>query len=169
MGVILAAGGSLGWFRDKIIAVEADLIAAKGQDPFAALMDGAAAVPPGAEGLLFLPYLAGERSPHMDPHARGAWVGLSLAHDQRHLVRALVEGVGFAFTDCLERMRTLGFEPESVALTGGGAGSALWREILAAQLQRTADQRARPQTVRRWVLPSWRRLAPASMPTYPQP
>ncbi len=135
MGVILAAGGSLGWFRDKIVAVEADLLAAKGQDPFAALMDGAAAVPPGADGLLFLPYLAGERSPHMDPHARGAWVGLSLAHDQRHLVRALVEGVGFAFTDCLERMRALGFEPESVALTGGGAGSALWREILAAQLK----------------------------------
>ena len=135
MGVILAAGGSLGWFRDRIVAVEADLLAAKGQDPFAALMDGAAAVPPGADGLLFLPYLAGERSPHMDPHARGAWVGLSLAHDQRHLVRALIEGVGFAFTDCLERMRALGFEPESVALTGGGAGSALWREILAAQLR----------------------------------
>ena len=67
--------------------------------------------PPGADGLLFLPYLAGERSPHMDPHARGAWVGLSLAHDRRHLVRALVEGVGFAFTDCLERMRALGVEP----------------------------------------------------------
>jgi xylulokinase len=135
MGVILAAGGSLGWFRDRIVTVEADFLAAKGQDPFAALMDGAGAVPPGADGLLFLPYLAGERSPHMDPHARGAWVGLSLAHDQRHLVRALVEGVGFAFTDCLERMRALGFEPESVALTGGGAGSTLWREILAAQLR----------------------------------
>ena len=69
------------------------------------LVDAAATVPAGAEGLLFLPYLAGERSPHMDPHARGAWIGLSLAHERRHLVRALIEGVGFAFADCLDRMR----------------------------------------------------------------
>lgn len=135
MGVILAAGGSLGWFRDKILAGEADLLAANGLDPFAVLMDGAATVPPGAEGLLFLPYLAGERSPHMDPHARGAWIGLTLAHERRHLVRALVEGVGFAFADCLDRMRVLGIEPPDIALTGGGAGSELWRAILAAQLR----------------------------------
>ncbi|MFZ1426981.1 MAG: xylulokinase [Geminicoccaceae bacterium] len=135
MGVILAAGGSLGWFRDKIVAGEADLLAANGLDPFAVLMDSAATVPPGAEGLLFLPYLAGERSPHMDPHARGAWIGLTLAHERRHLVRALVEGVGFAFADCLDRMRALGIEPPSIALTGGGAGSELWRAILAAQLR----------------------------------
>lgn len=135
MGVILAAGGSLGWFRDKIVAGEADLLAANGLDPFAVLMDDAATVPPGAEGLLFLPYLAGERSPHMDPHARGAWIGLTLAHERRHLVRALVEGVGFAFADCLDRMRALGIEPPSIALTGGGAGSELWRAILAAQLR----------------------------------
>ena len=121
MGVILAAGGSLGWFRDKVVAAEADLLAAKGLDPFAVLLDQAAAVPAGADGLLFLPYLAGERSPHMDPHARGAWVGLSLAHDRRHMVRALIEGVGFAYADCLERMRALGIEPPSVMLTGGGA------------------------------------------------
>ena len=135
MGVILAAGGSLGWYRDRIAAAEADQLAAKGLDPFAVLMDQAAAVPPGAEGLLFLPYLAGERSPHMDPHARGAWIGLSLAHDRRHLVRALVEGVGFAFADCLERMRELGIEPPSIMLTGGGARGELWRTILAAQLR----------------------------------
>ncbi len=135
MGVILAAGGALGWFRDKIVGAEADLLAANGLDPFAVLVGSAAAVPPGAEGLLFLPYLAGERSPHMDPHARGAWVGLTLAHERRHLVRALIEGVGFAYADCLERMRTLGIEPPSVALTGGGAGSELWRGILAAQLR----------------------------------
>ena len=86
-------------------------------------------------GLLFLPYLAGERSPHMDPHARGAWIGLSLAHDRRHMVRALIEGVGFAYADCLERMRALGIEPPSVMLTGGGARGELWRTILAAQLR----------------------------------
>jgi xylulokinase len=135
MGVILAAGGSLGWFRDRIAGAEADLLAANGLDPFAVLLDGAAAVPAGAEGLLFLPYLAGERSPHMDPHARGAWVGLSLAHDRRHLVRALVEGVGFAFADCLERMRDLGVEPPDITLTGGGARGDLWRSVLAAQLR----------------------------------
>ena len=135
MGVILAAGGSLGWYRDKVVAAEADLLAANGLDPFAVLLDQAAAVPAGADGLLFLPYLAGERSPHMDPHARGAWVGLSLAHDRRHMVRALVEGVGFAYADCLERMRALGIEPPSVMLTGGGARGELWRTILAAQLR----------------------------------
>ena len=135
MGVILSAGGSLGWFRDKIVAGEADLLAANGLDPFAILVDAAATVPAGAEGLLFLPYLAGERSPHMDPHARGAWIGLTLAHERRHLVRALIEGVGFAYADCLDRMRALGIEPPSVALTGGGAGSGLWRSILAAQLR----------------------------------
>jgi xylulokinase len=135
MGVILAAGGSLGWYRDKLLAAEADLLAANGLDPFAVLMDQAATVPAGAEGLLFLPYLAGERSPHMDPHARGAWVGLSLAHDRRHLIRALIEGVGFAFADCLERMRELNIEPPRVMLTGGGARGELWRTILAAQLR----------------------------------
>ena len=135
MGVILAAGGSLGWYRDKVVAAEADLLAANGLDPFTVLLDQAASVPAGADGLLFLPYLAGERSPHMDPHARGAWIGLSLAHDRRHMVRALIEGVGFAYADCLERMRALGIEPPSVMLTGGGARGELWRTILAAQLR----------------------------------
>jgi xylulokinase len=133
MGVILAAGGALSWFRERIAAADADL-GAEGVDPFAVLLESAAAVPPGAEGLLFLPYLAGERSPHMDPHARGAWVGLSLAHHRGHLVRALIEGVGFAYTDCLERMRALGIEPPGIMLTGGGAKAELWRRVLAAQL-----------------------------------
>jgi xylulokinase len=127
MGVILSAGGSLGWFKDRVVG--------DGGATFESLLDEAAAVPPGADGLLFLPYLAGERSPHMDPHARGAWVGLSLAHDRRHLARALVEGVGFAFADCLERMRGLGADPPGLMLTGGGARGELWRGVLAAQLR----------------------------------
>ena len=135
MGVILSAGGALGWFRDKVMPAEADLLAANGIDPFKVLLDEAARVPAGADGLLFLPYLAGERSPHLDPHARGAWVGLSLAHERRHLVRALLEGVGFALTDCLDRMRALGIEPPRILLTGGGARGELWRSILAAQLR----------------------------------
>ncbi|MEK0082490.1 xylulokinase [Benzoatithermus flavus] len=135
MGVILSAGGALQWFKERIVPGEADLLARNGLDPFAVLLGTAEAVPPGAEGLLFLPYLAGERSPHMDPHARGAWVGLSLAHHRGHLVRALIEGVGFAFADCLERMRALGIEPPGIMLTGGGAKAELWRAILAAQLR----------------------------------
>lgn len=125
MGVILSAGGALSWFRDRL----------GGPDSFETLVQEASAVPPGAEGLLFLPYLAGERSPLLDPHARGAFVGLSLAHGRGHLVRAVIEGVGFAFADCLDRMRSLGVEPPSLLLTGGGAQADLWRQVLAAQLR----------------------------------
>jgi len=130
MGVILSAGGALSWYREKVAAADTGT-----QDPFAQLLDAAAEVPAGADGVLFLPYLAGERSPHMDPHARAAWAGLSLAHDRRHMIRALIEGVGFAYADCLDRMRRLGVEPPGITLTGGGARSDLWRSILAAQLR----------------------------------
>jgi xylulokinase len=130
MGVILSAGGALSWYREKVAMSDAGA-----QDAFAQLLDAAAEVPAGADGVLFLPYLAGERSPHLDPHARAAWAGLSLAHDRRHMLRALVEGVGFAYADCLDRMRSLGVEPPGVTLTGGGARSDLWRSILAAQLR----------------------------------
>ena len=131
MGVVLSAGGALAWFAEKVLMEEG-----AGNDLFDRLLAEIAALPPGAEGLLFLPYLAGERSPHMDPEARGAWVGLSLAHDRRHMARALVEGVGFAFADCLARMRGLGLEPRRLVLAGGGARNPVWREILAAQLDR---------------------------------
>ena len=91
-------------------------------------------VPPGADGLFFLPYLSGERSPHMDAAARGAWIGLTLSHDRRHLVRALLEGVGFAYRDCLVRMRAEGAEFAELVVVGGGAKSAGWRQMLADQL-----------------------------------
>jgi len=91
-------------------------------------------VAPGADGLFFLPYLAGERTPHMDPHARGAWIGLSLAHGRGHLVRALIEGVSFALGDSLAGMQRLGTAPELLYVVGGGAKGALWRKILAAVL-----------------------------------
>ncbi len=131
MGVVLSAGGALAWFAEKVLGETA----AEGA-VFDRLFAEIADLPAGAEGLLFLPYLAGERSPHMDPDARGAWVGLSLAHDRRHMARALVEGVGFAFADCLARMRDLGLEPRRLLLAGGGARNPRWREILAAQLDR---------------------------------
>ena len=135
MGVILNAGGALRWFTDAVAGLEAEALRQAGLDPFAVLVDQALALPDGADGLLFLPYLAGERSPHNDARARGAWVGLSLAHDRRHMLRALLEGVGFAFADCLERMRSLGMQPQGLQLVGGGARSAAWRRLLATQLR----------------------------------
>jgi xylulokinase len=135
MGVILNAGGALRWFADAVAGLEAEALRRAGLDPFAVLVDQALALPEGAKGLLFLPYLAGERSPHNDPQARGAWVGLSLAHDRRHMLRALLEGVGHAFADCLERMRALGLEPQQLQLVGGGARNPAWRRLLATQLR----------------------------------
>ncbi|MFO1037471.1 MAG: xylulokinase [Geminicoccaceae bacterium] len=139
MGVVLSAGGCLSWYKDAVQPGDAAVLGKLGLDIFTALIDSAADVPPGAEGLLFLPYLAGERSPHLDPHARAAWIGLSLAHDRRHMVRALLEGVGFALVDCLERMRALGAAAERFSLVGGGGRSPAWRRILAAQLGSTLE------------------------------
>jgi len=129
MGVILSAGGALRWCRDVLGAPDA-----AGGDSYGALMAAAAEVAPGSDGLVFLPYLAGERTPHMDPQARGAWIGLTLAHDRRHLVRAVLEGVSCALKDALLLMERLGVRPERLYAVGGGARSDLWREILAATL-----------------------------------
>jgi len=124
MGVMLSAAGSLRWLRDAT---------APGA-PFAELVAEAAARPPGTEGLLFAPYLGGERTPHADPDARGAFVGLSLRHDRGALVRALLEGVAYGLRDSLELLRALGVQPELGRISGGGARSALWREIVASVL-----------------------------------
>ena len=120
MGVTLAAGGSLRWWRD--------LVGIGGYDR---LNELAAEAPPGAEGLLFLPYLTGERSPHLDPLARGAFFGLSSRHGLGHLTRALMEGVAFSLKDCFEIMSSLHVAPAQIRATGGGARSALWRQLLA--------------------------------------
>jgi len=125
MSVMLSAAGSLRWFRDAV---------APGV-PFDALVDGrdgAAAAPPGSDGLLFLPYLTGERSPHPDPLARGAFVGLTLAHDRRHLARAVIEGVAFGLRDGLDLMVAAGMPvPARVLASGGGTASPLWCQVLA--------------------------------------
>ena len=131
MGVILSAGGSLRWARDVLSGHgpnEAEL------DDYDAFIEPVTHIPPGAGGLFFLPYLAGERTPHMDPTARGAWIGLSLAHRQEHMVRAVLEGVAFALRDAWERMKMLGIAPPTLRIVGGGAKSAAWREIIAAVL-----------------------------------
>ncbi|HYF91717.1 MAG TPA: xylulokinase [Symbiobacteriaceae bacterium] len=125
MGVMLSAGGSLRWARDTLYA---------GQS-YDALTGEAAAVPPGAEGLLFLPYLTGERVPHPDPGARGAFVGLGLRHVRAHLARAVLEGIALGLRDNLDLVRALGVPVQELRVTGGGARSPLWRDILAAALE----------------------------------
>jgi xylulokinase len=124
MAVTLSAGGALQWLRDSLRAVAPEL----GYERLAAL---AAETPPGAEGLLFAPYLTGERTPHLDPLARGAWVGLTSRHGAGHLTRALMEGVVFALRDGLEIMRGLGVPVEQIRATGGGGKHELWRQLQA--------------------------------------
>jgi xylulokinase len=122
MGVMLSAGGSLRWYRDTL---------APGTD-YDALLAPVAEVPPGSEGLLFLPYLTGERTPHPDPLARGAFVGLTVRHAQSHLTRAVLEGVAFGLRDSFELIRGAGLERiTQVRVSGGGAKSLLWRQVLA--------------------------------------
>ncbi len=122
MSVMLSAAGSLRWFRDTLAPGMAfgDLAAAAGE------------VRAGSDGLLFLPYLSGERSPHADPLARGAFVGLTLAHDRRHLTRAVMEGVAFGLRDGLDLMVAAGMQrPSQILGSGGGTASPVWRQILA--------------------------------------
>ena len=124
MGVMLSAAGSLQWLHD---AVAPDV-------PFDRLVAEAEAWTPGAEGLLFLPYLAGERTPHADPDARGAFVGLELRHDRGALVRAVLEGVAFGLRDALDLLRELGVEATTARVSGGGARGRLWLRIVASVL-----------------------------------
>jgi xylulokinase len=122
MSVMLSAAGSLRWFRDTV---------APGAD-YADLVAAAADVDAAAEGLFFLPYLTGERSPYADPLARGAFVGLTVGHDRRHLTRAVLEGVAFGLRDGLDLMRAAGLPAAAeIRVTGGGSVSPLWRQVLA--------------------------------------
>lgn len=122
MGVMLSAAGSLRWYRDTL---------APGMG-FDDLLAPAAQVIPGCEGLLFLPYLTGERTPHPDPFARGAFVGLTVRHGMAHMTRAVLEGVAFGLRDSMELIRSAGLgEIQQVRVSGGGARSPLWRQILA--------------------------------------
>ena len=121
MGVTLSAGGSLGWWHDTL----------GGEYSYDDLLEMASNAPPGAEGLLFLPYLSGERTPHSDPAARGTFFGLTNRHNKSHMTRALMEGVVFSLRESLEIMRELGTTIEQVRVTGGGARGELWRQLQA--------------------------------------
>jgi xylulokinase len=124
MGVTLAAGGSFGWWADV-------LGEAAGELDFDRLADLAGEAPAGSEGLLFLPYLFGERTPHLDPFARGAFFGLTARHGLRHLTRAVMEGVVLSLRDCLDLMVAQGVEVSDLRVTGGGSRHPLWRQLQA--------------------------------------
>jgi xylulokinase len=125
MGVMLSAAGSLGWARDTL---------APGTE-FEQLLADVDRWPPGVEGLTFLPYLAGERTRHADPDARGAFVGLGLRHDRAALIRAVLEGVAFGLRDCLDLIAGLGVPATVGRVSGGGARSDLWLAIVASVLE----------------------------------
>ncbi|MBI3737006.1 xylulokinase [Candidatus Sumerlaeota bacterium] len=131
MGCILSAGGSLQWYRNQLGREEIAEAKKAKIDPYDLLLRRASAVEAGAEGLFFLPYLMGERSPHNDPDARGAFIGLTVRHTKPHMTRAVVEGVSFALRDCLEAIRALKIEIREVRATGGGARSPFWMQTLS--------------------------------------
>jgi len=126
MGVTLSAGLSLRWFRDLIGDGISD-----GRDPYDRLTEEAAHVAAGSDGVLWAPYLMGERTPHLDPHARAALVGLSGSHTRAHVVRAILEGVAFSLRDTFTLFEQMQVPVGTVRLGGGGARSALWRQIQA--------------------------------------
>jgi xylulokinase len=129
MGVMLSAGGAVSWFR-KLVSGGGEPV------PYATLDAEAAAVRPGSDGVLFLPYLAGERTPILDPHARGAFVGLALSHGRGHAMRAVLEGVALGLKACGELLASRGLLAREVRLTGGGARSRLFAQIVADALGR---------------------------------
>ncbi len=128
MGVTLSAAGSWQWFMQTLCA---DLAKKKGINPHEVLNEEAANAAVGSNGLFFLPYLAGERTPHADANARGCWIGLTGAHQRGEIARSVMEGVSYSLRDSLEIIRSLGVPMKEMRVSGGGAKSALWKQILA--------------------------------------
>jgi xylulokinase len=130
MGVMLSAAGSLAWLQGVLAA------------PYDELLDEAEGAPAGAEGALFAPYLAGERTPHADPNARAALVGLTLRHDRGAVVRSVLEGVAYGLRDSLELLQSLGMTADRGRISGGGARSELWTKIVASVLDLPLERTA---------------------------
>ena len=166
MGVVLAAGGSFQWFRNELGQAEVEEARRRGIDPYVLLTDEAARAGLGAEGLFFLPYLTGERTPHFDPDAKGAWIGLTVRHGRPHLIRSVLEGATFAMRDSLELIREMGVAIEQIRLSGGGARNPFWRQIQAdiyGHDVHTLNAVRRPRLRRRPARPGrHRRLSPRS-------
>jgi xylulokinase len=131
MGVTQGAGLSLRWFRDRLASQEVSLGAFLKQDAYELLTQQAAQAKPGCEGLLFLPYLMGERTPHLDANARGVLFGLTARHTRADVIRAILEGVAYSLKDSFEVFREMGVPVTQVRASGGGGRSALWRQIQA--------------------------------------
>jgi xylulokinase len=128
MGVTLSAAGSLQWFVQQLCI---ELSKKKGTDPYTVLNEEAALVPAGSEGLFYLPYLAGERTPHADPFARGSFIGLTNKHTRGHMARSVMEGVGYSLRESLDIFEQLQVPVKEIRLSGGGAKSTLWKQLLA--------------------------------------
>jgi len=131
MGVVLAAGGSLQWYRNTLCEQQTAEARRRKLDPYDLITAQAATAPVGSRGLYFLPYLTGERTPHGDPHARGCWVGLSNMHGRAELARSVMEGITYAMRDSLEIVREMGVPVREIRATGGGARSRFWRQMQA--------------------------------------
>ncbi len=135
MGVTLAAGLSFRWVRDELGVAERMEEKSSGQDAYDLLTRLAAQAPAGSQGLIFLPYLMGERTPHLDAQARGGWIGLTASHKRAHLVRSVLEGVAYSLRDSLTIFRDLGITPTEIRLSGGGAKGEVWPRIQASIYQ----------------------------------
>jgi xylulokinase len=131
MGVSLSGGGSLQWFRNMLCHAEVAAAKKKKSNVYDLITKEAQAVPPGSEGLFFLPYLSGERTPHADPDARACFIGLTLKHGRGHMVRAIMEGVAYAMRDSLAIIREMNVPVRQIRASGGGSKSQLWRQIQA--------------------------------------
>ena len=131
MGVTLSAGGSLQWFRNALCQTDKQIAVKKKQEIYDLLNAEAEQVAAGSQGLFFLPYLSGERTPHADPNARGCFIGLNLSHGRGHLTRSILEGVTYSLRDSLEIIRGLGVPVKQIRASGGGSRSPLWRQIQA--------------------------------------
>lgn len=137
MGVTQGAGLSLRWFRDEVAGpLEIAAAQAAGKDIYAVMTEEAATAPAGSEGLIFLPYLMGERTPILDPQARGVWFGLTAAHHRAHLTRSVLEGVAYSLKDSLEILLEMGVAVAEIRASGGGGKSKLWRQIQADTFNR---------------------------------
>lgn len=131
MGVMLSAGGSLRWYRDTFGDAEAAVAAASGRDPYDVMCAEAENAPAGCEGLIFLPYLTGERTPYPDANARGTFFGITLRTGKSHFVRSVLEGVAYGLRDSFSILKEMNVPISEVRASGGGAKSELWRQIQA--------------------------------------
>ena len=135
MGVTLSAAGSLQWFVENVCK---ELVTRRGADPYQTINSEALAAPAGSNGLIFTPYLAGERTPHADPNARGCFIGLTNAHERGHMARAVMEGVAMSLRESMEIIKDLGVPVREMRLSGGGAKSNVWKQIFADVMDQSA-------------------------------